>query len=400
MNYPDNWQYLSIKECCSVVSGSTPKRNRPEYWDGEIDWVTPKDLSNLNIPVLKEAPEKITELGYKSCSTTLLPEGSILFSSRAPIGLIAIAGKEMCTNQGFKSLVPNASIDSAYLYWCIRNFTPQLSAQGSGTTFKELSKTIVEKFKIPLPPLEEQKRIAAILDKADGIRRKRKEAIALTEELLRSTFLDMFGDIKGNAWEMCKIENIIAKHQGSIRTGPFGSQLLHSEFVDQGIAVLGIDNAVQNEFQWAKSRFITQEKYAALKRYTVRPDDVIITIMGTCGRCAIVPRDCPTAINTKHLCCITLGQKKCLSEFLHSYFLIHPEARKYLKMNAKGAIMEGLNMTIIKNLPVPLVPISLQQHYREIHQKQYKLKDKIFSGQSDDENLFNSLLQKAFRGEL
>ncbi len=140
MSRSNSWQYLSIRECCNVVSGSTPKRNKPEYWDGDIDWVTPKDLSNLNIPVLKEAPEKITKLGYKSCSTTLLPKGSILFSSRAPIGLIAIAGKKMCTNQGFKSLVPNALVDSAYLYWCIRNFTPQLAAQGSGTTFKELSK--------------------------------------------------------------------------------------------------------------------------------------------------------------------------------------------------------------------------------------------------------------------
>ena len=210
----------------------------------------------------------------------------------------------------------------------------------------------------------------------------------------------MFGDIRGNNWKVCKVENIIAKHKGSIRTGPFGSQLLHSEFVDEGIAVLGIDNAVQNEFQWAKPRFITEEKYASLKRYTVQDNDVIITIMGTCGRCAIVPKNIPTAINTKHLCCITLDQNKCLPEFLHSYFLIHPEAQKYLKKSAKGAIMDGLNITIIKNLPVPLVPISLQKKYQIIHQKQSEFRNKINSFYSENNNLFNSLLQKAFRGEL
>jgi type I restriction enzyme, S subunit len=299
-------------------------------------------------------------------------------------------------------ILPSKHIDKSFLYYYLRQpqFIELATTRSTGANLPRLSPKTLAEFPISFPPLKEQKRIAAILDKADAIRRSRKKAIALTEELLRSTFLDMFGDIKANGWEMCKIENITAKHKGSIRTGPFGSQLLHSEFVDEGIAVLGIDNAVQNEFQWAKSRFITQEKYAALKRYTVRPDDVIITIMGTCGRCAIVPHDCPTAINTKHLCCITLDREKCLPEFLHSYFLIHPEARRYLKMNAKGAIMEGLNMTIINNLPIPLVPISLQQRYKDIHQKQYKLKNEIFAVQSNDENLFNSLLQKAFRGEL
>lgn len=165
--------YVKLKDCCTVVGGATPKRHIPEYWGNDVPWVTPRDVSNMENPILQDAPEYISKLGYKNCSTYLLPKGSILFTSRAPIGNVAIAGREMCTNQGFKSLVPSKNVDSAYLYHCMQYMSPKLQALGNGATFKEVSKKVVEEFEIPLPPLEEQKRIAAILDKADAIRRKR-----------------------------------------------------------------------------------------------------------------------------------------------------------------------------------------------------------------------------------
>ncbi|MEY8039323.1 restriction endonuclease subunit S [Saccharopolyspora cebuensis] len=238
-----------------------------------------------------------------------------------------------------------------------------------------------------------------MLDQVDSLRVKRRKAIALLDELAQSVFLDMFGD-SDPSWSLAKVADLAQDFKGSIRTGPFGSQLLHEEFVDSGIAVLGIDNAVQNEFAWQGRRFITEEKFEKLSRYRVYPGDVLITIMGTCGRCAVVPDDIPISINTKHLCCITLDQEKCLPDFLHAYFLMHPEARRYLHRTAKGAIMSGLNMGIIKDLPVVLPPVSLQQDFIDRVLSLKRIKTGLEAHLAELDALFASLQHRAFRGEL
>jgi type I restriction enzyme S subunit len=358
-----------------------------------------KEVSATQMILPSEAPSRARQI---------VKAGDILVSTVRPnlnaVAEIPVRLDGATASTGYCVLRPdNAKIDSRYLYFWVRSsgFVNDMVKRATGASYPAVSDKIVKDSKIPLPPLPEQKRIASIiLDKADSIRRKRQEAVRMTEELLRSVFLEMFGDPESNNWPMATIAGIAHPGKGSIRTGPFGSQLLHGEFVDEGIAVLGIDNAVANEFLWNERRFISEAKYRELSRYTVRPGDVIITIMGTCGRCAVVPDDIAVAINTKHLCCITLDQTKCVPAFVHAYFLQHRIARRYLDKTAKGAIMDGLNMGIIKDMPIPIPPLKHQHKFASSIAVIEKLRNKNRSALAEQEVLFNSLLQRAFKGEL
>jgi type I restriction enzyme S subunit len=182
--------------------------------------------------------------------------------------------------------------------------------------------------------------------------------------------------------------------------GPFGSNLKHGEFVNKGIAVLGIDNAVNNYFSWKERRFITQEKYQELKQYRVFPRDVIITIMATIGRSAVIPGDIPIAINTKHLAAITVDEEKVNPYFLSYSIHSNPYILHQLKLHNQGAIMDGLNLGIIKELKMKLPPIKLQN---EFEKKYHKLRTMEKLGTEvlvELDNLSNILIQKAFSGEL
>ncbi|RQM31953.1 restriction endonuclease subunit S [Rhodococcus ruber] len=248
----------------------------------------------------------------------------------------------------------------------------------------------------PQPPLDEQRRIAAILDQADSLCAKRRRVLVHLDALVQSIFHEMFGDMSAEA----TVEDIILPAKGSIRTGPFGSQLLHSEFVDEGVAVLGLDNVVGNEFRWAERRFITSEKYAQLARYTVYPGDVLISIMGTTGRCVVVPEDIPTAINTKHICAITADQTRIEPAFLRAAFLWHPESRAHLRRQTKGSIMDGLNMGIIKSMPVPVPPIGQQKEFAARVDRVDAQREALTRIAAKDDELFAALQSRAFRGEL
>jgi type I restriction enzyme S subunit len=185
-----------------------------------------------------------------------------------------------------------------------------------------------------------------------------------------------------------------------MRTGPFGSTLRHSEFVDRGIAVLGIDNAVQNRFAWAERRFITEKKYEKFERYTVRPGDVIVTIMGTTGRSAVVPEDIPLAISTKHLAVITVDRSRVHPQFLSHAFHSDQTVLAQISAANRGAIMSGLNLGIIKRVRIRLPPLAAQQRFAYLVRTVSETRDRLSQASVEVDGLFDSLAQRAFRGVL
>lgn len=392
------WEIEQLGHMAEVIAGQSPaSKYYNKLEEGLPFYQGKKQFSEKFIDDPTTWTTKITKSAIKD---------DILMSVRAPVGPVNFSTQKICIGRGLAAIRSSDQLDKYYLFYFLLKHESEIVGN-SGAVFNSINKEQIEQIEIPVPTLTEQEDIVEILDKAfaaiDQAKANIEQNIANAKDLFQATF-SRITEIRGSEWKTVEVQDVARREKGSMRTGPFGSQLLHSEFVDRGIAVLGIDNAVANEFQWRKERFITPEKFKKLNRFQVKPKDVLITIMGTCGRCAIVPDDIPKTINTKHLCCISLDQKKCTSEYLHSYFLYHPIAQKYLKKKAKGAIMAGLNMGIIKELPLLLPSIEEQLALTKVVSSarntliQYEQASEKKLTSLDE--LKKSILQKAFAGEL
>ena len=182
-----------LGEICEIVSGSTPKTGIAEYWGGELKWITPAEISEDSY-IITDSVRKLTELGIKKTGLTPLPKGTVILSSRAPIGKVAIAGCEMYCNQGFKNLICTKKINNRYLYWFLKGNTAYLNSLGRGATFKEISKQIVSGIEINVPDMNQQMQAVENLEKVWRIIQLRKQELQKGDELIKARFVEMFGD--------------------------------------------------------------------------------------------------------------------------------------------------------------------------------------------------------------
>ncbi|WP_248514994.1 restriction endonuclease subunit S [Salinarchaeum laminariae] len=188
---PTSWSVERMVDVAEIVSGSTPKKSDRNYWGGDICWATPTDVTGTEGIYLSNTEEKITKAGLENCSANLLQPGAVLMTSRATIGEAVINTVPVTTNQGFKSLVPGEDLHSEYLYYFVHTMADYLTEIGGGSTFPEINKSDTENIRVPVPPLDEQKRIAEILTSAE---RKRLDEIChknLLQELKRGLMQDL-----------------------------------------------------------------------------------------------------------------------------------------------------------------------------------------------------------------
>jgi type I restriction enzyme S subunit len=362
-----SWPKACLGDVAQVVSGATPKSSVDHYWDGDIPWITPADLSRLEGKEVTATSRLLTEAGLSSCSSRLLPPRSVLFSSRAPIGHVAINTVPMATNQGFKSFIPNQEILSPdYLYWWLKSSKLYLQSLGRGATFKEVSKEIVESIEIPLPPLEEQRRIAAILDKASGLSRNLAIAVQLEDEFNASLFDELIGDpvINAKGFTRSRLADLCGSTD-DIKCGPFGTQLKQHEFRPAGVPLWGIKH-VNRRFDLPTNEFLEEETATRLSAYSLESRDIVMTRKGTVGNCCVYPDDLPSGIMHSDLLRIRLDERKCLP-FFAAYQLHHSaDIKRQIDLISGGAIMAGINVGRLKEVQIVVPDIAIQKEFESL----------------------------------
>lgn len=209
---PKGWRWARLGNISRVVSGSTPNSSIKENWNGNICWITPTDLGKLQKPAITSSERFITEQGYLTSGTELVPPGTIVMSSRAPIGYLGIAQRELCTNQGCKSFIPSSDILSGFLYFALKQSIGQIRELGSGTTFSEVSKSQLESFEIAFPPLPEQRRIATLLHEhlaaVEKARRAAQARLEAAQALPAALLREIFESEEARGWNVRKLGDV------------------------------------------------------------------------------------------------------------------------------------------------------------------------------------------------
>ena len=340
-----------------------------------------------------------SRVGEQKSTAYRFDERHVLYAKLRPyLNKVATPGFAGRCSTELVPLLPREGVDRDFLAHLLRRkeTVDYVTASVTGTRMPRTDMNALMSMRVPLPPFEEQTKIADVLNRAAYIQQLCAQGTKYLREFIPALFAKMFGDqaARSQHWPVTTIERLLARKRGSIRTGPFGSQLRHSEFTDQGVPVLGIDNVVTNRFLWAKPRHVPMEKYASFLRYRVLPGDVIITIMGTTGRVCVAPDDLPECMSTKHLCVLTLDRSVVEPFFVWGALLFDENVRAQTRVHGQGQIMEGWNLTIVKRLRLRIPPIEIQRSFARTMVRIMALENIVLESSNTASDLRASLMAR------
>lgn len=320
------WIECKISDMGTVVGGATPSTKKPEnYENGTIAWITPKDLSTFSGRYIQSGERNVTETGLKSCSTQLLPKNTVLFSSRAPIGYVAIAANDLCTNQGFKSVIPNEKTDPIFLYYLLKYNKDKIEAMGSGTTFKEVSGSTMKNIVVYIPKEKNvQERIASVLDsidnKIEGNERINNNLEQQAQVIFKKCFID---NPENSKWSTGTFSELIK----STLNGDWGKEAPTGNSTEKVYCIRGADIPEVKSGNKGKmpTRYILSKNFVA-KQLTA--GDIVVEISGgsptqSTGRCTAITQSLLDRYDSGMVCtnfCKAMKPKDGYSLFIYYYW--------------------------------------------------------------------------------
>jgi len=374
-----------LGDVCTVVSGSTPKSTVPEYWDGDIKWITPAELSN-DTYIINDSARHITALGVAKTGLKSFPAGTVILSSRAPIGKTAIAGCEMFCNQGFKNLICSEKIDSKYLYYFLSGKTDYLNSLGRGATFKEISKAIVENIEIPLPEVEEQKRIAARFERLLRLIQLQKAELEELDKLVKSRFIELFGDYDlthpQESW-------VTIKEIGTV-VGGATPKTDHDEYwggSHRWITPAELD--ADSGYIYDSVRKLTKAGVESCSLQEMPVGTVFLSSRAPIGKMAIAGNTFYCNQGFKNIIC----KEDITPRYLYTVLLLNVE---YLNSLGRGATFKEISKGIVENIRIPVPAMELQKQFAAFVEQTDKSKLAVQKGLQELEILKKSLMQQYF----
>jgi type I restriction enzyme, S subunit len=377
LELPEEWRWSPVSEIARTFTGGTPSREHPEYFGGSIKWAKSGDL---NDGVLRDTEETITDEGLAKSNTKKCPPGTLLVALYgATTGKVALLAIEAAINQAICALVPNAAADSEFLMYALTHRRPALLGERYGGAQPNISQTVLRAFGLPVPPLPEQRAIAGVLRTVQGAKEACERVLAATRQLKQSLLHHLFTygpvpfpqtdkvplketemGVVPEQWRLTNLGKLCETLDGTIQTGPFGSQLHKADYTDSGVPVVNPTHLLGNRINHADVPLIAKPKAAELSRHRLRTGDILFARRGEIGRHGFV-----TGAENGWQCgtgcfLVRVNHPEVFNAFLPWYFS-RRQVVEWLEANAAGAIMPNLNNTALARLPVLFPELAEQQ---------------------------------------
>jgi type I restriction enzyme S subunit len=390
-----NWCEHKFGDLCQrIVNGGTPATDNPRFWGGPTPWVTGADFTANGIGEIRRF---VSEAGIRASATSVVKAGNLLVVTRTGVGKLAIAPFDIAISQDVTGVyVDGTKAETAFVFYVLSRELDELRKLNQGTSINGIIRRDLESHVVRIPcSRSTQKKISAILTTIDTAIEQTEALIEKFQHIKAGLMHDLFtrgvlpsGQLRPprdqapelyqetaigwipKEWSVATLEALLAPVPNNIRSGPFGSALLKHELVEEGIPFLGIDNIHVERFSADFQRFVSERKFRELARYRVRPGDVVITIMGTVGRCCVVPAAIEIALSSKHLWTMTFDTERIIPELVCWQLNHSAWAQAWFRKSMQGGIMDAIQSSTLKTLAVPLPPLaeqaSIQARFQQV----------------------------------